>query len=135
MTGGTYGLLPAQVGDFERDLSTNISEQAWNNLSNLPIKHSIASQYRNPAGEVVKVEAAETLSVPDATSAISTLRGQVTRREGDVGNFAIGLSEVSYLYYHQGESSALAWSHGVWMYVVSSWSLDSVNEFVADFPY
>ncbi len=131
--GGTYGLLPIEVDKFVRDSAFEIREEILTRLDT-PINASILALYTASQSEQVKVTVAEVGSEDRAVSALRALRNYADA-EGSLGNFSIGLSNVSYLYYRIQHLNTLAWTHGAWIYIVSSDSMADVNDFVEHFPY
>ncbi|MBN1286246.1 MAG: hypothetical protein JXB47_12680 [Anaerolineae bacterium] len=131
--GSTYGLLPMNVGDFVRDVSTDAQSKVLAKLG-VASNGSIASTYTLATGEAASVSAEEMVSENEALFVMRKLR-EYASKKGSVGNFAIGLGDVSYIYYRVGTVNSLSWTHGPWLYTVSGTSMAIVNQFVQDFPY
>lgn len=132
-SGGTYGLLPPNVGDFSQNLMTKAETTLLGTL-NISNDMSIASLYALPTGEMVEVQAVDVGSHNQAVGALRKLQDYADLY-GRLGNFAFGLGEVSYIYYRIEDVYAMAWAHGPWVYIVSGASFADVNRFVENFPY
>lgn len=132
-SGSTYGLLPVSVGEFSRDVASDTAGEVLQRLG-IASKDTISTEYRLPSGESVTVNAEEMLSPDEASFVMRKLR-EYASMKGSVGNFSVGLGDVSYMYYRIGNVNSLSWTHGPWLYTVSGASLRIVNKFTEIFPY
>lgn len=130
----TYGLLPMTVGDFAQDLNSNVPEMTLSRLPRTSIDESVVSLYHRPTGETVAVTAARMSASEWAKFTMRQLKDYASQY-GSVGNFAFDLGATYYLYFRIGDTSALAWERGNWVFIVSGTSLADVNSFVGSFPY
>lgn len=124
-------LLQETFGGFARE---SASPDRTLSVLDLAAVSTASARYAQSAEGVVDVTAARMASAEDATFALRTLKDAASEN-GSLGNFALGLGEVSYVTYRIGEASALAWAHGGWVFVVSGSQIADVDAFVKTFPY